>query len=634
MARRRPGARRLTAAVRGLCCAAAITVAAGGCALVSPSGNVHEVSIPQAGNDQNQEQPQLIPTGPGQGWTPIEIVNGFLGASASFTNHYAIAREYLTPTEASSWQPDGSVAVVGNLQGLTPPQNEPKRQPDQPSNKVTHVNVLGTQLATLTGTGQYLASSGSGLKTSAAAKNKFVFTLVNVNDNWRISQLQRQQPASDGGFQLVPQQQLMLSKDELERVYQQRNLYFLDPAGRILVPDPVFVPQNDTISDLAARLVKGLFKDPQGWLAGAARTAFPRGTVTLGPVRINGPNATVDLGMPAAAEKAMKPAQLDELAAQLVWTLTSTSYGPAAIQIVQIQLNGRTLALSGSLYQRPKLYQRWLPGQIETPGPYFISRTGQVKELTSAGLTAPPQTGPVKFSASSVAGQAGTLAAPALSDIAIEPDQSSIAGLSQDRKTVYIGDLNRDAEMSAQHPGGTFNSLSWDRMGDLWAVGDNSVWMLTPGSGSTGINPSGFLQGGRLTAFRVAPDGIRVAMIVQHGASSQLLLAAISRDGPAASIGDTVVIGAQIPSPQDLTWYDADHLIVLMNPGAKAQLEEVPLNGGQPSAVSTVPGTTSVTSDGGALAAGLSNGGLAVTPILDAPWQQAGKLGGSPAYPG
>jgi Lipoprotein LpqB beta-propeller domain/Sporulation and spore germination len=632
--RRQTKRRRAAPAARALCCAAAIASAASGCALVSPSGTVHEVGIPQVGSDQNQEQPQLLPRPPGKGWTPAEIVNGFVAASASFANNYAIARLFLTPSEAASWHPDGSVTVVDSLQHFTPPQNEPKRQPDQPSNKVTHVNVMGAQLATLTGTGQYLASSAPAAKT-AAAKNKYIFTLVNVGNNWRISQLQLLQ-----GTQLLPQQQLMLTKDELERAYQQRNLYFLDPTGRILVPDPVFVPQNDTNSDVATRLVNGLLKNPVGWLAGAAGTAFPRQTVA-GPVRINGPTATVELAMPAAAAKAMKPAQRAQLAAQLVWTLTSTSYGPAAIQIVQIQVNGHTLALNGSPYQRPKQYQDWVPEQPKSSGPYFISRAGQVKELSSPGLTAAPQAGAVRFAASPVDGQAGSATVPALSDIAIEPDEGSLAGLAQDRKTVYIGDLSRGAALSAVRLGGTFDSLSWDRKGDLWmAAGNSSVWMLAPGSGSQDFNaldipPKGVLPSERLTALRVAPDGVRVAMIVQtRTGASQVLLGAISGNGPGTSIGETVAIGAQIQSPQDLTWYDADHLIVLTNPGPKAQLEAVPLNGGQPTPVSTDPGTTSVTSDGAGLAVGLSNGGLAITPSLEAPWQQAGMLGSSPAYPG
>ena len=200
----------------------------------------------------------------------------------------------------------------------------------------------------------------------------------------------------------TPTSQLLLTTDELERAYQRRNLYFLDPSGQTLVPDPVFVPQNDTNSDLATELVKGLFKNPQGWLSGAAQTAFPAGTRPLGQVKINGPVATVNLGMSAAAARSVNRAQL---AAQLVWTLTSSSYGPSAIESVELQINGRTVPLNGSQYQLPKMYQPWL-SEPATAGPYFVSQNGPVRMVNGAaraGSAAPLPTHPVS-------GQAGTLA--------------------------------------------------------------------------------------------------------------------------------------------------------------------------------------------------------------------------------
>ena len=39
---------------------------------------------------------QPIPVPPGHGWTPQQIVSGFLAANASFANGHAVAREYLT----------------------------------------------------------------------------------------------------------------------------------------------------------------------------------------------------------------------------------------------------------------------------------------------------------------------------------------------------------------------------------------------------------------------------------------------------------------------------------------------------------------------------------------------------------
>ncbi|HEY7146677.1 MAG TPA: LpqB family beta-propeller domain-containing protein [Streptosporangiaceae bacterium] len=627
-------------AIRAACGAVAVAVAASGCALVSASGTVHQVDISRNGSGQNLGYPQLLPSGPRKGWTPGQIVTGFLEANASFANHFAIARKFLTKSEARSWQPDGAVTVVSDLHS-GPPNFVPKRQPNEQSEKETSVFVTGSQLASLTGSGQYLTAPGT--------KQSYTFQLIRVGSEWRISQMLVPVRRGDQVTQQGVSQRLMLTKDELERVYQQRNLYFLDPYGEVLVPDPVFVPQNDTSSDLATRLVRGLLNNPQGWLAGAARTAFPRGTKLAGPVSINGPNATVSLTVPGRAVTSVSE---EDLAAQLVWTLTSTSYGPTPIQIVVIQVNGRTLTLNGGPFQRPKGYQEWVPAHPPDAGPYFISRSGTVRRISASGL-AGSQPGSARFSAAPVSGQAGAGGVPSLSAIAIQPGERGqgeglLAGLSADGKVIYTGALSRDAPL-AQHRlgGGTYNSLSWDGHGDLWVAGNNSLWLLTPGVTETaGYNtqeiPLGNLDlspGSRLAAFRVAPDGVRAAMIIKNrGGQSRVLLGAVTLSRSAGlvvgTIGPTQPIAVQIPAPQDLTWYDADHVIVLTRAGGKPQLEEIPLNGGQPVPVSTETGTTSVTAGGGMLAAGLSSGALAMTPGLNAPWQQVGLLGRAPAYPG
>lgn len=611
--RLRAGLWRGAAAVRSFAMAGAVTgavaVVACGCAMVPASGGVHERAIPQAGSGQNQQNPQLIPLGPVPGWSPEEIVTGFLAASASFANDPDIALEYLSRAERKSWHPNGAVTVVGNLQ-KSPTTSLPKRQRNLPSDQVTTVRVAGAQLATLTDSGQYLTSA-----SSSSPRIVYTFKLIKVNNQWRIDQL--------------PTSQLMLTKAELERVYQQRNLYFLDPTGQTLVPDPVFVPQNDTNSDLATQLVRGLLKDPQGWLSGATRTAFPAGTRLLSDVKINGPDATVNLGMPAGAVRSLNR---EQMAAQLVWTLTSTSYGPSAIQYVELQVNGQTLRLQGSQYQLPKLYQDWLPGP-PTAGPYFISHDGSVRAVTGAGhagSTGPLPTHPIP-------GQAGTTAVPAVALIAVEPNQESLAAISADRRTVFTGGLNGTAPLTPIQPGGSVNALSWDRSGDLWVTAGNSVWMLVPGTGSTVQTDLGLPAGDQVTSFRVAPDGVRVAMIVKRpDGTFQLLLAAITHidNGTTAAIGQTVAVGAGVLDPTSLTWYDADNVIILAGSGSGAQLEEIPLNGGQPRPIGTLSDTVSVTGDGAGLAVGLANDQLYVSPGLDAQWTKVAATGRDPVYPG
>ncbi len=349
--------------------AAAVGLVACGCAMVPASGNVHTQAIPQAGT--GQDNPQLIPVGPVPGGNQVAIVSGFLAANASFANDPGVALQYLTPAERNSWHPDGGVTVVGNLQ-KSPTTSFPKRQGSLPSDQATTVQVTGVQQATLTGSGQYLTSA-----SAESPRIVYEFRLIKINNQWRIDHLCE---VGSSPRTCTPTSQLLLTTDELERAYQRRNLYFLDPSGQTLVPDPVFVPQNDTNSDLATELVKGLFKNPQGWLSGAAQTAFPAGTRPLGQVKINGPVATVNLGMSAAAARSVNRAQL---AAQLVWTLTSSSYGPSAIESVELQINGRTVPLNGSQYQLPKMYQPWL-SQPATAGPYFVSQNGPVRMVNGA----------------------------------------------------------------------------------------------------------------------------------------------------------------------------------------------------------------------------------------------------------
>lgn len=344
----------------------------------------------------------------------------------------------------------------------------------------------------------------------------------------------------------------------------------------------------------------------------------------------NGPDAIVSLRMPQAA---MRSLNQSALAAQLVWTLTSSSFGPSSIQSVQLQVNGHTLGLDGSQYLLPKTYQNWVPGPPSASEPYFISSAGPVRMVTGAGRLGSVTSLPSR----PVSGQAGTARVPALAAIAVAPGQGALAGISVSGTTIYTGKLAPNARLTPQRPGGTVTSLSWDRNGALWFAAGGSVWMLTPGTGAAAQVNLGLPAGDQVTAFRVAPDGVRAAMIVKTGKStSELRLAAIihTDGGVTASLGQTVVIGSGTAEPETLSWYDADDIVVLAGAGSGAQLEEVPVNGGQATLIGTQNGTVSVTGDGAGLAVGLSNDELFVSPSLNAPWEPVDSAGTDPVFPG
>ena len=581
--------------------AVAVAIAAGGCAAVPTSGAVQQFGgAVQAGVIPPQDYSQPIVQGPGPGWTAQEIVDGFLAANASFANNHEVAREYLDPSARHTWNPGWAVNVVSS-QPQVSLLNVPKQvAAGNPGAQEATVSVTSTRVATLNDKGQSLISSES-------PKQTVNITLARFNDQWRISK---------------PPPNLLLTQDAFKRVYQPRNLYFLAGSGQRLIPDPVFVPEPDTNTQLAFGLATALLQNPAGWLGGAAVTAFPAKSTVIG-VKINGPNAIVDLGGKAAAASRL---QQEQMAAQLAWTLAS---GPASIQQVELEINGRPLLIHGRQYQLLENYSDWMPSPAAGPSLYYVA-SGTVKALSGIGPPGSGQLGTV----TPVTGAAGTPSVPPLRSIAVSPDGRWIAGISAGGggKVVYAWDLTHRAgpvREWALSPG-PCTSLSWDQQGDLWITAGGSVSLLSPRKHSpTGVA----LSADSVTSFQVAPDGVRAVMI--NG--SQLQLVAIDRSG-SPYLGPTVTIGSGILDPESLSWYDANNVIVL-DGSSGGNLWEVPLNGGAPSAIASSGNIASVTatSPSGAspsIAVGLADGQIMVSSILGGAFEITHAIGGAPVYPG
>ncbi|HEY6359004.1 MAG TPA: LpqB family beta-propeller domain-containing protein, partial [Vicinamibacterales bacterium] len=146
----------------------------------------------------------------------------------------------------------------------------------------------------------------------------------------------------------------------------------------------------------------------------------------------------------------------------------------------------------------------------------------------------------------------------------------------------------------------------------------------------------------------VAPDGVRIAVIVQTGSGTELELAAIERTGggqvgvqrgsllPQFTIEPAVQLGPNLFDPISLTWYNADTLIVLDATPTGKLLMEVPVDGEQATPLPVTPsGVTSITADNAAnvLVVGLSNDRLQFSASTAGPWHDLGNGGWSPVYP-
>jgi hypothetical protein len=599
---------------------------AAGCADVPTSGLLQHTARPAGtgGEQQGTNCCGLIMSGPASGWSPSQIVRGFLLASADFGDRHAIAREYLTRSATRSWQPGPGPAVTVIAQS---PTVLPNRRPFGSQNTAV-VEITAKELGKVSASGQYVPTEGG-----RALLNQ-EFTLQRVDRQWRIATL-----PSSGVNQ--PSSELLLTKDLFQLDYQPRNLYYLDPGGkgRDLVPDPVFVPVDS--SDPAADLVRALLVSPAGWLRGAVLSAFPPAAAPVPghPVQIlpGSKTAVVELTMPKSATS---PTSLAQMASQLVWTLTSSSYGAAAIQAVKLEVNGHawtppgasSAVLSRRNYPQPAL------GPPEQEDLYFLGSNGAVRVLGQEGSRTVP-------------GQAGTGQVP-LTDIAVSRDRHYLAGIGG--TTLYTSSLAAAAKphasesaraLQARMTGTTVTSVSWDRSDQLWATGSSGgkprVWVLGPSGGKriVGLPPN--IRA--VTTLRVAPDGVRVAMIASvstrasggTGPEKEVLLGAIFQSNGQVMLSSAGQIGADLTHPSAMSWYDADHLLIVNQLPPGPQLEEVPVDGDRSSSQGIEPDMTSIAAAGpdNSLFAGLQTGHMARSLGLGELWTQFAP-GHAVTYPG
>ena len=111
--------------------------------------------------------------------------------------------------------------------------------------------------------------------------------------------------------------------------------------------------------------------------------------------------------------------------------------------------------------------------------------------------------------------------------------------------------------------------------GELWALSgsgsDQRMWLLTADK-RIEVSAEKVLGKGDVTAFRISPDGARIALIRKSGDRSQLGLARISRAADKITVdGWRPLNTTQTDQPhllhlQDVAWIDATDLLVLGSP--------------------------------------------------------------------
>ncbi|MEU5877337.1 LpqB family beta-propeller domain-containing protein [Spirillospora sp. NPDC047279] len=545
-------------------CAAALLLASTACATVPSGGRV--VSGRSADRAEQADDPyvRLIPVRPKAGWSPEQIVSGFLYASASFDDDHRVAREYLSGN--TGWQPGARPAVTVFQDRRFAPRI------DKMSETQATVKVAGDQLGAILPEGQY---------TADPKRVEVSFELTKTQQGaWRITGLPPEVRAS-----------LLLTKADVDRAFRTMNLYFFTPDQQQLVPNGIFLPLANR-RHLATHLVRALLTGPTSWLSPAVKSAFPADTKLVGDVHIDKDIATVNLSGQARA------GDPERMSAQLSWTLRQLS----DIKQWRLRIDGEEIAPEGHDETQPiRSWQEYNPdGQLSeekesTETPYFIGSKGQFSGLLS-GKENPLWTG-----------LAYRLARPAAS-----PDKLEVAGLSPEGDKVLYSDklpsaTNLQTLLTSQQPGSRFTPPTWDRNNQLWVVetarDESWLWVRKRGQRFQRVEHWG-LGGREVLSLRVARDGVRAAAIVKVDGRTQIQIGRIAYD-PSGAIdaGAFLPVSSELVDAKDLAWRSFGTLAVLGRKGGDSQALPylVPVSGsaitplgigalGEPESIAASPG--------------------------------------------
>ena len=596
---RRP--RRLAGAAGALL----LAVLLAGCVSVPTGGPVLSYTITQGQGGQSQPNPQTIAQPPRATWGPEEIVQGFLTASASFGTRQQIARQYLTADGNRNWHPGWSAWVYRDGPDAVETSIGPKKT-------TATVTISGSVQASLFGYGGYAGASSS--TAGGAAPLQPTFDLLKVGGKWRISH------APD---------LLLLTSYQFKYDYQLRNLYFFDPNQRVLVPDPVYVPLQATAANLMYGLVHDLINPPGDWLTrgGATKTSFPAGT-KIGDVTLNGGTAAVNLGG-AITKFTNNIALMKQVSAQLLWTLTGSGQNGAAVQSVALSVNGKPWSPPDSdqnPVQQLRQSNKYAPRTGASSTYYYLDGTGNLQRST--GLQDKPQK----------QGHIGT----GYSQLAVSPDQQYVAAISNG--TLFVGRIGHPL---AKREGTGYTSISWDSADNLWATMDSQIVMLRGAADAAGplgkpvpvsvVDSDGSTPDAEpFSALRVAPDGVRIAIIV--GATDLHFGAILQQAERETQLNVEIVLSPfSVSSPgatfTAVSWWGPNDVITLRDPGP--ELTEYPVDGGDSTSIPAQPRTSWITASfGSPLLAGLPRGAMWADASLSGSWIPHPGTAISPVYPG
>ncbi|WP_422749015.1 MtrAB system accessory lipoprotein LpqB [Mycobacterium sp. WMMD1722] len=499
---------------------AVLTVA--GCAGVPSS------SAPQAIGTVERPAPPSLPK-PTPGMDPDVLLREFLKATADPANRHLAARQFLTESASREWDDAGSALLIDRVVFVE------TRGPERVS-----VQMRADILGSLSDMGVFETGEG-------ALPDPGPIELVKTSDGWRIDRL------PNGVF---------LDWQQFQSTYKRNTLYFVDPTGTTVVPDPRYVAVSDP-DQLATELVSKLCAGPRPEMLNTVRNLLGAPLRLRGPVtRADGGKTGVGRGYGGARVdlenlSTTDPHSRQLLAAQIIWTLNRAGVnGPYVLNADGAPLDDRFAdgwETSEVAATDPGAFPGAAAGLHALLGGSLVSLDGQ------RAPRVPGSFGEAPNQVSAAVSRSGQDAASVVVARPGAPDMSS---------TLWIGPLGGPAAQALEAR--NLSRPSWSLEDAVWVVvdGNNVVRVIQDASGQPAripvdTAPVATKFPGPITELQLSRDGTRAAMVI----GGHIILASVEQmpGGQYAltyprrlgfGLGDTVV---------SLSWRTGDDVVVSRN---------------------------------------------------------------------
>jgi len=481
----------------------------------------------------------IDPRPPQPGASPAEIVQGFLDAMLATPIQTRSAQQFLTSDERGAWSPGQGTIIYGDPN--------------------PRIETSGSRVSVYLTDAHRLDARGAWEGALPPAESTLGFTMAQEDGQWRIA------AAPDA---------LVVPASWFKDRFAQLSLYFFDPTGRVLVPEPVFVPRGN---QLATTLVRDLLQGPSPALSGVERSFFPPG-VSPGlsvPVDADG-TADVVLTGDASEVSAPGPQALTMMAAQLAWTLRQDP----TVSGIRVTLGDRVVQLAGGR-------TRFTVDDGPEYDPAGYQTSPQLFGLAENGLLVsgqPPTLTPVP-------GPFGRSAA-GLRDVAVDLDGQVVAGVSADGTRILRSRVQASSDgggdpVTVVDNGRDLLRPAWDVAGRLWVVDNRrrgAQVSYVGGDGQRHRVDVPEVSGGVVRRFLVSRDGSRFVAVVAGESSDRLLVSRIQSDesGVVLGAGPALDLTGADETPmkiRDIAWLTPTSVMVLHQLPEAAQLRTVAVDG-------------------------------------------------------